>query len=164
MIVLALDISTHSTGAAIYKDSQLLHYECIVAASENVFNRIDKITSRIEQLVNQYIPAKVVIESPLPAESGHNIDTYRKLTWAQGIIGNMLNKHHLSFNRMYIPSEWRKKVQIKTGPAKQRSKLKADDINMVKSMYGIDVNDDIADAILIGKAYIQQTEKEINWE
>lgn len=95
MIILALDISTHSTGAAIFKDQQLIHHECIVAASANAFNRIDKMSSRIEQLIKQYSPTDVAVESPLPADVGHNIDTYRKLTWAQGIIGDMLNKHSL---------------------------------------------------------------------
>ena len=164
MITLALDISTHSTGAAIFKDQQLIHHECIVAASANAFNRIDKMSSRIEQLVKQYSPTDVAVESPLPADVGHNIDTYRKLTWAQGIIGDMLNKHSLRFNIMYIPSQWRKKVEIKTGPGKMRPRLKADDIKMVKFLYGLDVNDDEADAILIGRAYTSQHEDGFNWE
>lgn len=164
MITLALDISTRSTGVAIYKDQNLIHYECISATSTNTFNRIDKIRDRIEQLIQSYHPNKVVAESPLPADVGHNIDTYKKLTWAQGIIGDMLNKHNLKFDVMYIPSQWRKKVQIKTGPHKMRPKLKADDIAMVKNLYQIEVNDDIADAILIGRAFTQQNVEEINWE
>lgn len=44
MIVLALDISTKSTGAAIFNDTELIHYTCLTATSTNVFNRIDKIT------------------------------------------------------------------------------------------------------------------------
>lgn len=164
MITLALDISTRSTGVAIYEDQNLIHYECISATSTNTFNRIDKIRDRIEQLIQSYHPNKVVAESPLPADVGHNIDTYKKLTWAQGIIGDMLNKHNLKFDIMYIPSQWRKKVQIKTGPHKMRPKLKADDIAMVKNLYQIDVNDDIADAILIGRAFTQQNVEEINWE
>ena len=164
MITLALDISTRSTGAAIYQNQNLTHYECIAASSTNTFNRIDKIRDRIEQLIQLYHPDKIVAESPLPADVGHNIDTYKKLTWAQGIIGDMLNKHNLKFDVMYIPSQWRKKVQIKTGPHKMRPKLKADDIAMVKNLYQIEVNDDIADAILIGRAFTQQNVEEINWE
>jgi hypothetical protein len=34
-----------------------------------------------------------------------------------------------------------------------RPRLKADDIKMVKFLYDLDVNDDEADAILIGRAY-----------
>ena len=45
-----------------------------------------------------------------------------------------------------------------------RPKLKADDIAMVKNLYQIEVNDDIADAILIGRAFTQQNVEEINWE
>ena len=163
MITLALDISTHSTGAAIFNGRELIHYECIAASSTNTFNRIDKIANKIEQLIKEYKPTDVVVEAPLPADVGHNIDTYRKLTWAQGLIGDMLNKHKLIFNTMYAPNEWRKKVQIKTGPKKIRPKLKAQDIAMVKMLYNIDVNDDIADAILIGRAYTQQYQEEINW-
>ena len=38
MITLALDISTHSTGAAIFNGRELIHYECIAASSTNTFN------------------------------------------------------------------------------------------------------------------------------
>lgn len=65
---------------------------------------------------------------------------------------------------MYIPSQWRKKVEIKTGPGKMRPRLKADDIKMVKFLYDLDVNDDEADAILIGRAYASQHEDGFNWE
>lgn len=166
MITLALDISTHATGVAIFQQKQLVYYECVFADSNNVFNRIDKIKDRIEKLIQLYHPNQIVAESPLPADVGHNIDTYKKLTWAQGIIGDMLNKHGLAYNTLYIPSQWRKKVQIKTGPHKMRPKLKADDIAMVKNLYNITVNDDIADAILIGRAFTQEKikEDEINWE
>ena len=164
MITLALDISTHSTGAAVFDQKKLVQSKCITAYSQNVFNRIDKITKEIQQLVIKYKPATIVVESPLPADVGHNIDTYRKLTWAQGIIGNMLNKHGLKFDVMFIPSEWRKKVQIKTGPKKKRASLKQDDIDMVKQLFDKQVNDDEADAILIGYAYVKQTRGVINWE
>jgi len=42
---------------------------------------------------------------------------------------------------MYIPSEWRKKVQIKTGP-RERASLKDASISMVKKLYNLEVNDD----------------------
>lgn len=51
MITLALDISTHATGVAIFQEKELIYYECIFASSNNVFNRIDKIRDRIEELL-----------------------------------------------------------------------------------------------------------------
>lgn len=164
MIILALDISTKSTGAAVFNDTQLIHYECLVASSQNVFNRIDKITEGIQKIIQQYKIQKVIAETPLPAFVGKNISTYEKLTFAHGIIGDMLNKHKLKYDVKYIPGEWRKKVGIQTGPKVKRSQLKQQDIQLVKQLYHIDVNDDVADAILIGRAYTQQNCNEINWE
>lgn len=164
MIVLALDISTHSTGIAIYNQNKLIHYECAAATSTNVFNRIDKITAQIEALLDQYKIDTVVAEAPLPAETGHNMNTYQKLTWAQGIIGDMLNRHKLKYDQFYTSSQWRAKVGVKTGRGIKRQSLKPKDIAKAKELYGIDVNDDIADAILIGKAYVDSTKKELNWE
>ena len=164
MIILALDISTHSTGIAVFDDTKLIHYECAVASSTNTFNRIDKITTQIENVVEKYKPTKVAIEDPLPAESGHNMSTYKKLTWAQGIIGDMLNQHKLNFDRLYTSSEWRSKVGIATGKGRKRESLKPKDIAKAKELFGVEENDDIADAILIGKAYADQACNEINWE
>ena len=165
MILLALDISTKSTGIAVYKDTQLIHYECAAAASNNIFNRIDKITAQVEEVILKYKVDTIIAEDPLPAQSGHNMQVYKKLTWIQGILGDMFNKHKLIYNELVTSSWWRSKTGVKTGRGVKRQNLKAKDIAMVKDLYGIDVNDDVADAILIGKAYIaQHFKQEFNWE
>jgi hypothetical protein len=43
---------------------------------------------------------------------------------------------------------------IKTGTGVRRESLKPQDIAFVKTIYNIEVNDDIADAIGIGHAYV----------
>lgn len=165
MVILALDISTKSTGIAVFKDEQLIHYQCASGASTNVFNRIQKITKQIQQnVVQRFSPDVVVIELPLPADVEHNMATYRKLTFAHGIIGLMLNKYKLKYDAEYTSSEWRSAVEIKTGAGIKRNPLKAKDIQKVKELYNITVNDDIADAILIGLAYIKKSKTEINFE
>ena len=42
MKVLSLDLSTKSSGYAIYNDKELEKYGCISAGSSNLFNRIEK--------------------------------------------------------------------------------------------------------------------------
>ena len=42
MIVLALDISTTSTGIAVLKDDVLQHVEVVAPGSRNVYTRIEK--------------------------------------------------------------------------------------------------------------------------
>ena len=61
------------------------------------------------------------------------------------------------------PSEWRAKCGIKNGRGVTREKEKMYDIAFVKKEYDIDVNDDIADAIGIGHAFVHHLDNEINW-
>jgi hypothetical protein len=76
---------------------------------------------------------------------------------------------HDNFKKIEIkyiyPSSWRATVGIKTGRGIKRTTLKEADIAFVKDKYNIEVNDDEADAILVGLAEFQKEEKnEINWE
>ena len=93
----------------------------------------------------------MIAEEPEPAFVKNNIDVYRKLTFAHGAICMELNKRHLTME-LCSSSHWRKMVGIKTGRGIARTELKKKDIELVKQLYNIDVNDDIADAILIGKS------------
>ena len=58
------------------------------------------------------------------------------------------------------PSEWRSRCGLHTGRGIKREELKKADIAFVKKVYNIEVNDDIADAIGIGYAYLSPEE---NW-
>ena len=60
-------------------------------------------------------------------------------------------------------SSWRATCGIKVGGGIKREELKTEDIKFVERNYNISVNDDIADAIGIGHAYINQSKNEINW-
>ena len=86
------------------------------------------------------------------------------MTWAHGIIGLMLNHYKLKYDTVYTSSEWRSIVGVKTGAGVKRESLKNKDIQKVKDLYNIDVNDDEADAILIGLAKIKKSKTEINFE
>lgn len=54
------------------------------------------------------------------------------------------------------PSSWRKVCGISQGRGVQRKKQKENDINWVQKNFNLDVNDDIADAIGIGYAFINK--------
>lgn len=155
MIILSLDISTKSTGYAIYKDSILIDCGVSAAASTNVFDRIQKIANDIEQKVKEYSPMIIIAEEPEPAFVGRNIDIYRKLTFAHGAICMMLNKYNLTM-QLTTSSHWRKMVGIKTGKGILRKELKKADIAKAKELFPkVEItNDDVADAILIGYGYI----------
>ena len=60
-------------------------------------------------------------------------------------------KNNIEFNHP-LPSEWRAKIGIKQSSKIKREVLKEEAIFVVKNEYGIDVNDDIAESILIARS------------
>ena len=163
-IILSLDISTTSTGYGIFKDNKLITYGCI-APTGNVITRIEKIANKINDLMLEYNPDIIYAEEPEPAFVKNNIDVYRKLTFAHGAIAIILN-HYSKEMKLCSASHWRKQVGIKTGRGITRAQLKPIDIAKANELFNLNTkNDDIADAVLIGQAYINEFDKdEFNWE
>lgn len=163
MIVIGLDISTKSTGYSVWKDSTLVTSGCIAAASSNVYKRIKKITEGIQKIVQEYKPDVVYAEEPEPAFVKNNISVYRKLTFAHGAIEMMLDQHDLKMT-LCSSSHWRKQCGIKTGRGIKREELKKLDVAAAATILRREpVNDDEADAVLIGQSYVLE-HNVFNWE
>ena len=148
---MGLDPSSKSTGLAIFDNDKLIHYECITAGSANLYNRIDKMISELERIITQYKIQYVYIEDVYPEDVRHNIQVFKALTYLQGFILHLLNKHNIRYT-FFTASEWRSKCGIHTGRGIKRESLKLKDIEFVKNQFYINVNDDVADAIGIGFA------------
>lgn len=165
MVILSLDASTKNTGYAIFNDNQLESYGCISSSSTDLIKRIKKMISEIESILKTSGVEKIVIEEVRPEQGLQNTKTYKALMYLQAAIMFLV---HERFNNIKIdfiyPNEWRKVCGIKTGAGVKRENVKTKDINFVKETYGIKVDDDIADAIGIGYAYINKIDNEINWE
>ena len=152
--ILAIDGSTKNTGLAIFNGTKLVHYESITASGE-LLSRILKMVNRIKQLYEEYQITDVVMEQILPQEVSHNQNTYKALMYLQAATALALYKYKQSIV-FYVASHWRKICGIKTSRYIKRQQLKQQSQMLVKTNYGIDVNDDISDAILLGYAYIQE--------
>ena len=168
MNILSLDLSTKSSGWAIYIDKDLKDYGCITSASTDLIKRIQIMTTAIKEILEKYSNInKIVLEEVRP-EGGYNVgnlQTHRALMWLQASIAFMLHDNYKNIEIEYIyPSSWRAACGIKNGRGIKRTTLKEADIDFVKEKFGIQVNDDIADAICIGYSIFQQEKNEINWE
>ena len=152
MKVLALDLSTRSTGWAVFDNSKLLDYGCVTATSTNVLNRIEKITDELKIIYDKYNPNNIIVEEVLPEDVKHNQQVFKALMYLQAAVAIELNKRGKKME-FFTASEWRKLCGIQTGRGITRDKVKAADIKFVKDTYNIDANDDICDAICIGYAY-----------
>lgn len=159
MLTLALDLSTKSSGWALFENQDLIKYGCITAGSANLFNRIDKMTKELSDILDSYNIDNVVIEDVIPEDVHNNQQIYKVLTYLQGFILRELDHHSITNIKFYVSSEWRKLCGIKTGKGVKRESLKPQDIAFVQNQFDIKVNDDVADAICIGFAAVGGTIK-----
>ena len=150
-------MSTKSTGYAIYKHNKLVQYNYITATSNDLFNRIKVMLNAINKLLEQNPDLEYVIMQQVRQEGFVNVKTYKALMYLQGCVQMIIHQKfkHLQTDFLY-PSSWRKICKIKQGRGIQRKQQKQLDIQWVKQNFNIEVNDDIADAIGIGYAYINQ--------
>ena len=166
--LLSLDTSSTKTGWAvfkngIYKESGVLDWSRI---KDNTEDRLQIMYIDIIQHIQKYEPDILVIEKDIVGsgkrQNMSTINTLVKLiggVWAYCIQLNMdtpMNFPAGEFNIFYVeytPSEWRSLVGI---TARKREDCKAASIKRIKDIYNIDVDDNEADAINIGEAYINE--------
>lgn len=164
MKILSLDLSTKSSGWAIFDDGQLLNYGCQTSSSTDLVKRIHIMVTKVQELVTEYDIDKIIIEEVRPDTS--NPKTLKALMWLQGALAIMMHDNFPTTEIEYIyPSSWRAAIGIRSGRGIKRESLKQADIDFIKKKYDINVNDDIADAICIGLAqFYEKDNNEINWE
>ena len=161
--LLSLDTSSTKTGWAIFKDAKYIKSGVIDwSYIKDGNNRAIWILNDIIYLIESNEPSIVVIEKDVVGSGKRlNMSTINILTkiiggvW--GYIWSINREYPIDefpiFYAEYAPSEWRKFVDIK---GRKREEYKQASIKRIKDVYNIDVDDNEADAINIGDAYIKQ--------
>lgn len=167
-MILSLDLSTKSSGWAIFKEQELINYGCITSSSTDLIKRIHIMIDEIDRILQENEISKIIVEEVRP-EGGYGVGnqkTHKALMYLQAALEFLI---HDNYNKKveieYIfPSSWRAKCGIKNGRGIKRTSLKEADIAFVKENFNLDVNDDEADAICIGFAnFKNDNNNEINW-
>lgn len=155
MYLLALDASTKATGFAVFKDKDLLVCNCITASSTDLYKRIHKMVDSILTIVEQMGINQIVMEEVIPDHS-KNTNTFHALMYLQALIHiEMHDKHPEVQIDMIYPSSWRSVCGIEDGRGSKREQKKQKDIAFANTTYGLSLtNDDTADAVCIGYAYL----------
>ena len=149
--MVSIDSSTNKTGCALFIEGVLNDHELIDLSKLglDINTRINEMGRRIVDKLDLWTPRMVYIEEP----KGHqNIELVRKLSEILGIVRGYCITHDVYYSEIK-PSEWRKYCSLDQG-GKKRAELKAASVDYVKNKYGIEVNDDVSDAICIGDAVI----------
>lgn len=154
----SIDSSTKKTGMALFVDGKLNTYQLIdiSTSKDSVDERINVMGKNILLLLSHWQPEIVYIEEP--QGHGKNVKLVNMLCQIIGIVRCWCITHSAYFE-IVSPGVWRKYLGMEQG-GKKRDELKAESIRIVKEEYGIDVNDDTADAINIGNAMINRYSKE----
>ena len=149
MIVAGIDGSTNMSGISIIQDGELKFYTLVDCHKEkDTMKRIRIMLVKICEILDQYDIDAIHMEK---AFTKTNIDTTIKLANIAGGIMFYCAKNDIEFIHP-LPSEWRKKIGLQQGKSVKRDVLKAEAIEAVKREYGIDVNDDVAEAILLARS------------
>ena len=150
-ILMGLDSSTKATGVSVYVEGKLHTQELLRANESNSEARMKEMIDQIYESIRYHEPDIIAIETPTVCR---NQQTQRQLVMIFGAIYGFCVDNNIFF-KSYRPSEWRKYWRDPVMPRK-RAELKQWAIDKVKNEYNVDVSDDVAEAILIGGAYIKE--------
>lgn len=157
MKILALDQALGVTGWAVFDNKTLIAANIFsVSKIAPMDRRLLEIYKHLTELYHQYEFEKIYFED-IQLQAGNAL-TYKHLAYAQAAI--ILWCGHMNMDwSMSAPSHWRKILGGSFG--RKRAEQKRHAIELVQKWYNIEVPSDIADAICIGKAAIQENSKKV---
>lgn len=150
----SIDSSTKKTGMSLFKNGELMESKQVDLADSKLLveERINAMGKSMWQVLDEWKPELIYIEEP--KGEGRNVELVHKLSEVIGIVRAWAIVNDAPIEEVK-PSVWRKHVGITQG-RKKREELKADSIALVKEVYDIEVNDDVADSICIGIAMLRR--------
>lgn len=151
-VILSLDVSTTSTGYAIYVDGKLEQYGAIKSKSKNWIERVNYMANTLQAIHATYGITHIIIEDTYVSK---NVNTVKKLCMAQGII---IRAVHTAKVIQVYPVSWKSYFNLVEGKNKRKVQ-KATSITKANSLFNLELkDDDVADALLLGYYVINKNE------
>lgn len=174
MSILGIDAATKKTGYGIidYDTGELISCGLIQTNSEDVRERMKEIYFELMNIIKSN-DIKVVIVEDVPVNGHSNLKTGKDLSILQGVILGVCFEQCLPWV-VYAPSGWRSKMNLYDGTraSMKRAVQKELAVDKVNELYNLDFHyyvrdtktkqsdDDIAEAILIARAYFLENKEE----
>lgn len=159
--IISLDQSLSCTGWAVFDGKTLIAADTFsVSKTAPMDRRLLEIYKNLTDLYHEYEFEKIYFED-IQLQAGNAL-TYKHLAYAQAAI--ILWCGHMNMDwSVSAPSHWRK--VLGGGFGRKRAEQKRYAIQLVQKWYNIEVLSDIADAICIGRAAIQESrEKKVAFD
>ncbi len=108
-MILGLDLSTKSSGIAVFDNGELIYHTCIKSASTDLIKRIRVMTVALTEVLDNYAIEDIYVEEVLPEGTGKNLKTHKALMYLQAALEFLVhdrNDKKLKLHYIY-PSSWR---------------------------------------------------------
>ena len=152
--IIAFDQATEHFGLSIWDNGELVFYS-LYNFTGDLVSRLLKIKQFIQQIViDSWKPDFIVMED-IQQQHGAII-TYKILAMLLGVIEVTCKENNIKYE-VVSPNTWRKYAGT---CGKNRKEEKILSVAKVKEKFGINVSDDVAEAILIGNYAIRTHQKE----
>jgi len=149
MRIIAFDQSTKISAYSLFVDGVYVESGVIdLHKMKDTSERIRAMGVELGKTIERYSPDKVVIEE---VAQQSNPLTLKLLARIQGVVIGFCAAHNIE---TYIiePSKWRSTLMFKQGSGVKRQELKQQSIDYVKNTYGLELLEDICEAICINEA------------
>lgn len=159
--IISLDQSLSCTGWAVFDNKTLIAADTFsISKTAPMDRRLLEIYKNLTDLYHEYEFEKIYFED-IQLQAGNAL-TYKHLAYAQAAI--ILWCGHMNMDwSISAPSHWRK--VLGGGFGRKRAEQKRYAIQLVQKWYNIEAPSDIADAICIGRAAIQESrEKKVAFD
>ena len=153
--VIAFDQATERFGLSVFDDGKLVFFN--LYTFDGKFNdRLHKIKKFVEEIViKEWKPDFIVMED-IQYQYGAVL-TFKILAMLLGVLEELCTEYGIEYE-VVSPNVWRKYAGT---CGKTRLQEKQLSVAMVKEKYGVRVNDDVAEAVLIGRYGAQVHKGEI---
>lgn len=148
--ILAFDQASITSGWAVFDDDKLVNYGKWTSNGSHSTQRISLTKAWFASMIEQWKPDEVILEDIQLHKfenQGEAVLTFKKLAHLQGVLKNYCFDNGIPY-KVVSPSTWRTDTNIK---GKTRNDKKRNAQLKVQSFYDINVTQDEADAILIGR-------------
>ena len=142
--IIALDQASHKIGLSIYDDGKLVYYNLIEVIGDFEI-RVCKIFKMLNETIIPFWKPDFLSFEDIQLQND-NVSTFKMLSMVLGVCELAATLHGIPHTET-LNTVWQQKFNIKGG---RRNQQKREVMHKVKEIYGIDVTDDVADAILLG--------------
>lgn len=160
---ISIDQATKKCGYAIFENDIPIKYGILESTDKDIIKRIEEIYVQLYKIIKEYDIGYFIFEDTF---SSLNIKVSKTLCWLQGAIMQLAFVEDCGF-LIYAPTSWRKLLGFKNinkkNPQPQfknnREYKKHQAIEYVNNKFNLNLqkeDDDIAEAICIGLAYLAE--------